>query len=44
MDLPIEVISLIFEYLKDIDLIEVSAVCNHWNYAVKTVRFTSKLK
>ena len=42
--LPIEVLPLVFEYLRDLDLIEVSEVWKEWNYAVKTARFISKLK
>lgn len=44
MSLPIEVLCSVFEYLKDLDSIEVPAVCKQWNAAVKTVKFSSKLK
>ena len=42
--LPIEVWSFIFQYLRYIDLTEVSAVCKEWNMIVKTEKFVSKLK
>lgn len=44
MSLPIEFLCSVFEYLKDLDSIEVPAVCKQWNAAVKTVKFSSKLK
>ena len=34
--IPDEVWFLIFKYLKNIDLIEMSAVCKQWNSIVKT--------
>ena len=42
---PIEVLSLIFDYFKNIDLIEASAVCKKW-YEVARIkqRYFSKLK
>ena len=44
MSLPMSFLCLLFEYLNDIDLIEVSAVCKYWNFATKTARLSSKLK
>lgn len=42
---PIEALSLIFNYFKNIDLIEASAVCKKW-YEVACIkqRYFSKLK
>ena len=41
---PTEVWSLIFNYLREIYLIEVSAVCKEWNGIVQTKTFISKLR
>ena len=41
---PIEVWSLVFKHLRDIDLIEASSACKDWNSAVQTQKFISKLK
>ena len=43
MSLPTEVLSMVFEYLKDLDLIEASAVCKQWNSASKLARISEKL-
>ena len=43
MSLPTEVLSMVFEYLKDLDLIEASAVCKQWNSASKSARISEKL-
>ena len=43
MSLPTEVLAMVFEYLKDLDLIEASAVCKQWNSASKSARFSEKL-
>ena len=40
----IEVWSLVFKHLRDIDLIEASAVGKDWNSVVQTQKFISKLK
>ena len=41
--LPTEVLSTVFKYLNDLDLIEVPAACKHWNLASKSARFSAKL-
>ena len=43
MSLPTGVLRTVFKYLNDPDLIEVSAVCKHWNLASKSARFSAKL-
>ena len=43
MFFPIEVLWMVFKYLKGLDLIEVSAVCKQWNLASKSARFSAKL-
>ena len=43
MSLPTEVLSMVFEYLKDLDLIEASAICKQWNSASKSARISEKL-
>ena len=43
MCLSIEVWRIIFTYLRDLDSIEVSALCKEWNFAVKSARFSTKL-
>ena len=42
--LAMEVLSTIFQNLKKIDLIEVSAVCKKWYNVVRTTAFCSKIK
>lgn len=44
MSFPIEVFSSVFKYLRDIDLIEATAVCTESYYIAKTARFAAKLK
>ena len=39
-----EVLSFIFQYLKQIDLIEASAVCKKWYRVISTAAFGFKLK
>lgn len=39
-----EVLSTIFQNLKKIDLIEVSAVCKKWYNVVRATAFCSKIK
>ena len=41
---PIEVWSLVFKHLRDIELIEASAVRKDWNSVIQTQKFISKLK
>ena len=43
MSLPTEVLRTVFKYLYDVDLIEVSGLCKHWNLASKSARFSAKL-
>ena len=42
--LPAEVLSVIFRYLKQIDLIEASAVCKQWYTMINNNSFSSKIK
>ena len=39
-----EVLSFVFQYLKQIDLIEASAVCKKWYRVISTAAFGFKLK
>ena len=41
---PIQVWSLVFKHLRDIELIEASAVRKDWNSVIQTQKFISKLK
>ena len=43
MSLPTEVCCGIFGYLKDLDLIEVSALCKEWNISSKSTTYSAKL-
>ena len=43
MSLLTEVLCMVFKYLKDLDLIEASAVCKQWNSTSKSARFSAKL-
>ena len=44
MSFPTEVLSTTFKCLRDIALIEASAVCTEWYHTAKTARFTAKLE
>ena len=42
--LPAKVLSVIFRYLKQTDLIEASAVCKQWYTVINNNSFSSKIK
>ena len=42
--LTIEVLSVIFRYLEQIDLVEASALCKNWYRLIRTTAFCSKIK
>lgn len=41
--LPVEVLNDVFKYLKQVDLIEVSAVCKKWRSVIWTKSFHLKI-
>ena len=42
--LPVEILSAVFKYLRQINLIEASSVCKLWQSIIQTESFCSKLK